>query len=154
MLPVFLFRMRFVIVVIISLILLLTGCSKSGGISAIPQTVLQQFFEQNILNRDYKVKLATDTGVDLTPRYNGYIFRLLKNTSFDGALTATKGPAIYNGTWSSNDDYSKLVITLPTLPVEFVFLNREWKFTKKDIPVMELAPWGTTDPKVLQMERL
>ena len=48
---------------------------------------------------------------------------------------------------------SKLVITLPTTPSIFVFLNREWRFTKKALPEMELAPWGTTEPLVLHMLR-
>ena len=153
-LPDLLYRSRFIIVIIFSIILLLAGCSKSTGISAIQPNLYQQYFEQNILNRDYRVQLATDNGVDLTAQYSGYTFRMLETTLYNGTMTASNGPANYTGTWSCNDDYSKLVITLPVSPAVFVFLTREWRFTKKDIPIMQLAPWGTTDPKVLHMERL
>jgi hypothetical protein len=151
-LPLFFYRYRFIIVLVLSLFLLLTGCSKSK-IQAIALTEAQSYFETNVLNRDFRVQLATDSGVDLTAQYSSYLFRLLENTVYDGQLTATIGSTVYAGTWSCNDDYSKLVISLPSGPGPFVFLNREWKFTKKSLPVMELAPWGTTDPKVLHMER-
>ena len=152
--PHLLYRMRYTIVIVFSMILLLWGCSKDGGTGPITGNLYQQYFEQNILNRDYRVKLATDNGTDLTAQYNGYTFRLLKNTLQDGPLTVSNSLLSYNGTWSCNDDYSKLVINLPSLPPEFVFLSREWRFTRKDFTIMELAPWGTTEPKVLHMERL
>ena len=148
-----LYRSRYIIVIIFSALLLLTGCSKTGAIATLPTDIFQQFFEQNILNHDYKVKLATDSGVDNTYKYNGYIFRLIKNTDFDGPFTASNGLGSYTGTWSCNSDYSKLSVSLPSSPPEFIFLTRDWRFTKKDITIMEMAPWGTTDPKVLQMER-
>jgi len=71
-------------------------------------------------------------------------------------MTAIKNGTTYTGTWSCNEDFSKLTISLtqPTTPAEFVFLNRAWKFTKKAVPVMELAPWGNLNPQVLNMERL
>ena len=71
-------------------------------------------------------------------------------------MTGTKAGVKYTGTWSVNEDFSKLVINIisPSIPIEFIFLNRAWKFTKKALPVMELAPWGSTDPKVLHMRRL
>ena len=152
--PNFLYRSRFIIVIVFSILLLLAGCSKNPASNPVLQNFYQQYFEQNILNRDYRVQLATDNGVDLTAQYSGYTFRMLETTLYNGTMTASNGPANYTGTWSCNDDYSKLVITLPASPPEFVFLTREWKFTKKDIPIMELAPWGTTEPKVLHMERL
>ncbi len=120
--------------------------------------VYEKYFETNILNSDFKVKLATDNGVDNTSKYADYKFRLLKNTYYDGPMTATKisNPStVYTGTWSSNSDFSQLVISItqPTIPTEFNYLNRVWKFTRKAIPVMELAPFGTSEPCVLHMER-
>ena len=78
---------------------------------------------------------------------------LQKNTDFDGPLTGTLNGTVYNGTWSSNDDYSKLTITLPSTPFQFVFLTREWRFTSKGIPTLELAPWGSNAAIVLHMTR-
>lgn len=130
------------------------GCKKTK--KDISQDVLQQYFDINILNRDFKVNLATDNGTDLTPNYTNYVFRLLKTTNYDGPMTAKRNDSTYTGTWSTNEDFSKLTITLtqPLIPQPFIFLNRSWRFTKKALPVMELAPWGTADPIVLHMERL
>ncbi|MFZ1372138.1 MAG: hypothetical protein WAR78_17265 [Ferruginibacter sp.] len=136
----------------LTLLFVITGCSKSA-VETVQTTYLQQQFEDNILNKNFRVHLATDNGVDLTPQYTGYTFVLYKSTYYNGPMTAVKNGITYNGTWSSNDDYSKLVITFPSTPAEFVFLNREWKFTKKSLPIMELATWGTLEPKVLHMER-
>ena len=132
--------------------LLLSSCSKSA-VEAAQTSYAQQQFEDNILNKNFRVHLAIDNGTDLTTQYSGYTFVLLKITYYNGPMTAVKNGITYNGTWSSNDDYSKLTISFPSAPAEFVFLNREWKFTKKALPIMELAPWGTLEPKVLHMER-
>jgi hypothetical protein len=114
-------------------------------------SILEQYFEDNVLNQPFIINLATNNGVDITANYNGYVFKMLKTDYYHGPAQVTKGTSTYTGTWSSNSDYSKLVITLPTTPSEFVFLNREWKFTKKNPPQLELAPWGTTEPLVLHM---
>lgn len=129
-----------------------TNCNKTA-VQAVQTTYTQQQFEDNILNKNFRVFLATDNAVDITAQYAGYTYVLFKSTYYNGAMTAVKNSVTYNGTWSSNEDYSKLVISFPSIPTEFVFLNREWKFTKKALPVMELAPWGTLEPKVLHMER-
>ncbi len=148
------FRSRYIIALLVAVVLLATSCKKTKD--KITQDFLQQYFETNILNRDFKVKLATDTANDLTAQYDGYVFRLFKNTNFDGPMTGIKNGVTTSGTWACNEDFSKLTITLtqPSVPAPFIFINRSWRFTKKDVPVMELAPWGTTDPKVLHMERL
>jgi hypothetical protein len=151
------FRWRFLIAVVFAIaIIALPGCSKTA--SPVPSTdLLNQYFEQNILNRDFVVDSARDNGTELTAQYNGYTFRLLKNTYYDGPMNAVKtGSQTITGTWSSNEDYSKLTITLnqPASPAEFAFINRPWRFTSKAFPVMKLAPWGTTDAKVLHMRRL
>ena len=129
-----------------------SGCSKSA-IEAVQATYLEQQFNDNILGKNFRVQLATDAGVDLTGQFTDYVFVMTKSTYYDGPATATKSGVIYNGTWSSNEDYSKFVISFPSAPAQIVFINREWRFTKKGLPVMELAPWGTTDPKVLHLER-
>lgn len=151
--PKTIYHMRIFIAVACAIILLCSSCKKT--IAADEQrSILELYFEQNILNRDFKVSYAVDNGSNITAQYDGYLFRLLKSTLLNGPLTATKAGVTYTGTWSSNDDYSKLVITLPISPSEFGFLIREWKFTKKAVPTMELAPWGSLEPKVLHMERL
>jgi hypothetical protein len=142
----------FIFFTALAILFVFTGCSKSA-VEAIQTTYAQQQFEDNILNKNFRVNLATDNGVDLTPQFSGYTFVLLKSTYTNGPMTAVKNAVTYNGTWSCNEDYSKLVITFPSTPTEFDFINREWKFTKKSLPIMELAPWGTLEPKVLHMER-
>lgn len=152
--PTVLYRSRFIIAILFAIILLLSSCKKIAEAIQPSQSALQQYFEENILNRDFTVHLATDNGADLTAQFSGYKFKLTKNTLLDGPMTATNSTNTYTGTWNCNDDYSKLVITLPATVSAFGFINREWRFTKKTFPIMELAPWGTTDPKVLHMERL
>ncbi len=149
----FLLKWRFVIAVLFAVaILFLQGCGKGESPT---EDLYQKYFEQNVLNSDFVVSLATDNGTNLTSQYSGWVFRLLKNTYYDGPMTAVKNGVTYSGTWSSNQDYGKLTIniTMPSIPSEINFLNREWRFTKKDLPTMELAPWGSTAPIVLHMQR-
>ncbi len=154
--PILLYKGRFIIALAAALILLLSSCKKiSAALGS--QSQLETLFEQNILNHDFVVHFASDNGMDITSRFNGYTFVLTKTTSFyDGPMTAKISGITYTGTWTSNSDYSKLSIniTSPSIPAPFVFLNDDWKFTKKAFPIMELAPWGSTDPKVLHMLRL
>jgi len=152
-LPRIIYRFRFVIALGLAAVLLLSGCSKEALAEA-NKSMLEQYFEDNILNRDFNVEMATDNGANITAQFSGYTFVLSKNTLRDGPMTATIGSTVLTGSWSANEDYSKLVISLPNSVTAFSFLNREWKFTKKSIPIMELAPWGTTEPKVLHMQRL
>lgn len=146
------YRSRYIIAIVCAVLLLATSCNKVKD--KITQDVLQQYFDNNILNRDFIVKLATDSTADLTAQYDSYTFKLLKNTNYDGPMTAVKDGVTYTGSWSTNDDFSKLTIALPSSPSVFTFLNRPWRFTKKAVPVMELAPWGSVAPIVLQMQRL
>lgn len=151
--PSIIYKSRFLIAVIAAIVLLLSSCSKNPLNNPQNQNALEKYFEDNILNRDFTVHFASDNGTEITSDFNGFTFRLLKNTYYDGAMTASNSLFTFNGTWSSNSDYSKLVITLPTTIPSFAFLNREWKFTKKALPLLELAPWGTTEPDILHMMR-
>ncbi|MBL0355486.1 MAG: hypothetical protein IPP72_00705 [Chitinophagaceae bacterium] len=146
---------RFIIALLCAAMLLLGSCKKT--VEAVSQDTLQKYFEDNILNKEFIVNYALDSTVDKTIEFDGYSFILTKTASYyDGPMTGTKAGITYSGTWTSNEDYSKLIINLntPTPPAQFSFINRSWKFTKKSLPIMELSPWGTTDPKVLHMRRL
>lgn len=148
------YKWRFLIALFFAaMILLLQSCKKDAPAPTVD--LLQQYFEENVLNRDFKVSLATDNGTNLTSQYNGWLFRLLKNTFTDGPMTAVNNGQTYTGSWSCTNDYGKLTINInqPSIPTGFPFLNRAWRFTKKDILFMELAPWGSTDPVVLHMQR-
>ncbi|MEP6583341.1 MAG: hypothetical protein ABJA90_03700 [Ginsengibacter sp.] len=140
-----------ILLTVVCFFLLFTSCKKSGDLVNNP--LLEQYFETNILNRDFTVSLATDNNTDLTPNYIGYIFVLLKTDFYHGPLKATIGNTVYMGTWSSNEDYSKLDISLSAPPAEFTFLSRAWKFTSKSFPTMKLSPWGSTEALVLHMYR-
>ncbi len=150
------FKWRAFIAVSFALALLFSQSCRKLAESLVTDQQLQQYFEANVLNRDFIISLATDNGTDLTPQYNGYVFKLTKATLTNGPITGIKNGTTYTGTWSCNADYSKLSINIsqPSPPTEFIFLNREWRFTKKDLPTMQLAPWGSTDAKVLHMLRL
>jgi hypothetical protein len=153
--PSMIFNYRFIIALVCAALLMLSGCKKA--IEDIPQETLQSYFEKNILNKNFVVDLATDNGVDITSDYTGYSFILTRTTSYtEGPMTGTKDGIVYTGTWVSNADYSRLSINInsPSIPTEFIFLNRDWRFTKKSLPIMELSPYGSTEPKVLHMRRL
>jgi hypothetical protein len=149
----FVIKTRYIIAILFAVILFLISCNKDRP-TVIQRTLAEQYFEDNILGKDFIIKLATDSSVNLTAKYTGYTFKLTKNTLLDGPMAATINGLTTTGTWACNADYSKLTISLSTTTPDFIFLNREWRFTKKTIPTLELAPWGTTEPKVLHMERL
>ena len=115
--------------------------------------IVEKYFESDVLNKNFTVSLATDSSIDITSDYAGEIFVLLKTDYYHGDLQATKGGVVYTGSWSCNSDYSQLIITLPNPPVEFAFLSRAWRFTSKNLPTMQLAPWGSNAPIVLHMSR-
>jgi len=152
--PVYMYKAKYIIAIILSIFLLTTGCKKTKEVQVV--TVFEQYFEQNILNRDFIVSYAKDQGTEITTQFDGYIFKLFKNTYYDGPMTAIKSGVTYSGTWSSNSDYGNLIINLnqPSIPNDFIFINRQWRFTSKALPVMKLAPWGSTDSTELYMQRL
>lgn len=153
--PVMIYNNRFFIVLAVAAALLLGSCKKK--LEDISQQTVQEYFEQTILNKNFIVEYARDTTTVITGNYGTDTFVMKKgSTYYDGTMTGKNGAITYTGTWSSNEDYSKLIINIntPAPPSSYTFLNRSWKFTKKSLPIMELAPWGTTDPKVLHMRRL
>ena len=105
----------------------------------------EKLFEQNLLNQNFVVSFADDNGTVLTSNYTGYIFILEKIDYYHGPMKAIKNGITYLGTWSSNDDYGKLIITLPDTPAELKFLSREWRFKSKSFSLLKLAPWGQGD---------
>jgi hypothetical protein len=128
-----------------------TSCKKK---ETSPITLLEQYFEANVINKNFIISFASDNGTDLTSKYADYTFRLLKTDFYHGPLEAQKNSTITTGTWSSNEDYSKLIISLPDTPSELIFLTRQWRFTKKRPEQLELAPWGgSTEPVILYMKR-
>src|SRR5258705_3079016 len=133
------YRPAGIFITALTMLFIFSNCSKSA-VEAVQQSAYEKQFEDNILNKNFRVHLAVDNGTDLTTQYSGYTYILYKATYYNGPMTAVKNGITYNGTWSSNEDYSKLVISFPSAPAEFVFLNRDWKFTKKSLPIMELAP--------------
>ena len=160
--PALFYKTRFLIALIFSILLLAYGCKKTAETQT--ESLVQQIFEQNILNRDFIVNYAanisgTDTA-NITSDYNGYVFRLEKNTATnsntDGPMNAKlNGNVVCTGTWSCTEEYGKLGINLITPTIAgFDFINRDWKFTEKAFPIMKLAPWGAASPKILYMERL
>lgn len=141
---------------ILGMSMLLPSCKKAATPKeVVTGNILEQYFDQNILNKDFTVYYAKDSGNVITGQYTGWVFRLLKNTYYNGAMTAVINGVTYTGTWSSNSDYGKLIINIsqPAPPAEMIFINREWRFTEKALPIMKLAPWGSTDDTELHMER-
>jgi hypothetical protein len=150
----FILKWRFVIALLFATaILLLEGCKKGDSPT---EQVYEQYFEQNVLNSDFVVHLALENSVDITADYTGWVFRLLKTTYYNGPMTAVKNGVTYTGTWQCTTDYGKLTIQIdqPTIPSGFTFINREWRFAKKELPIMQFAPWGSSADTKLHMRRL
>lgn len=150
------FKRSLLAAIVCSILFSSIGCKKLA-LAVASQSTIEKYFADNVLNRTFVVDFASNNGTDITSQYTGYNFILTNTTSYyNGNMTGTKNGVTYSGTWSTNSDYSKLVINLntPSIPTEFIFLNGDWKFTKKDPPVLKLAPYATTEPKILYMRRL
>ena len=128
-------------------VLVCAGCKKRR--EKIEEKVMQpsflnKYFEDNILNKDITINLAKFQGRDTTPMYSGYVFKLIKNTYYDGPFEARHNDSLYTGTWQTNDDYSKLTLNIKKNgALEWVSIT--WKFTNKTTTVLELVPWFNTD---------
>lgn len=105
---------------------------------------LNKFMEDNILNRDFTVTQAKFEGRDTTPMFSGYIFKLLKNTYYDGPFEARHDGKTYTGTWQSNDDYSKLILDIKVNDT-LQWVSLTWKFKSKTQTSLEIVPWFNTD---------
>jgi hypothetical protein len=128
----------------------LPNCSKSDSSPAPVDPI--NFFDNNFINKDLIIHLATDNGTTITSQYNGYILRFAKNAATSGSVSISNTLVSYPGTWTTTADHTTVTIVMPTPPNEFAFLNRQWKFTHYSIPIMELAPVASGDNKVLHFE--
>jgi hypothetical protein len=76
--------------------------------------------------------------------YGDYVFKLYKNTYYDGPFEARNSTDTFTGTWVSNDDYSKLILDIAgTSALDWVSID--WKFKSKSTTTLELVPWFNTD---------
>ena len=121
--------------------LFLFSCNKEKNTA----TAQEKLFENSILNQHFIVSFADDHGTILTSNYSGYTFILSKTDYYHGSMKAIKSGISYTGTWSTNNDYGKLIITLPDAKAELKFLSREWRFKSKSFSILKLAPWGEGD---------
>lgn len=138
------------LIILLSLFVITSiSCKKENLLS---EERIEQLFEENIIGENFVVALATDNGTDITDKYVGYTFVLGKTDLYSGPLQAKKNTLVATGTWSTNEDFSKLTITLPNPPAEFAFLSRVWRFTSKSVTLLKLAPWGSSEPVVLHMQ--
>ncbi len=142
---------KYIAFVFLTSAILCFSCKKT--IQKIELSIAENYFNNNLIGKDFVITLATDSTTDLTSDYSGYTFVLLKTDYYHGPLQVTKGTNKYMGTWSCNEDYSKLTIVLPDSVPVFRFLTRNWRFTKKDVPTLKFAPWGSTAPIALNMTR-
>lgn len=140
---------KLVALILVTCVVFSLSCKKT--IQEAERSLLDKYFEKYVIGNNFTITLAKDSSNDITSDYVGYAFVLLKTDLFHGPLKATKGNAQYMGTWATNDDYSKLDISLPDSVPEFRFLARSWRFTKKANPTLQLAPWGSNAPLVLHM---
>src|SRR5665213_2687932 len=108
---------KYISLFLIASFLVFTSCKKS-----VSQSVLEKYFNDNVIGKNCTVTLAIDSTGDITSDYTGYIFVLLKTDYYHGPLKATIGSNGYMGTWSSDADYSQLHIALPDSILEFDFL--------------------------------
>jgi hypothetical protein len=75
---------------------------------------------------------------------------MMKNDYYHDPAQVKKGTITY----TRHGAVIHIIVNLITVyTFRIGFLNREWRFTKKSLPQMELAPWGTTEPLVLHMLR-
>lgn len=145
---------RLLTVVLLGSVFAIQGCKKL--IEQIQRNWAEDYFENNIMERNFRITYAVKDTANLTNLFEGYTFILHKNTFYDGPMVATKDGITYNGTWACNEDYGKLTIQIAHPdPVNsgFSFINRSWRFTRKDLPVLELAPWGNQLPHALHLRR-
>ncbi|MBP6430784.1 MAG: hypothetical protein KA319_03375 [Ferruginibacter sp.] len=141
-------KLKFCIAVIAATLLLFTtsGCKKES--ETVDSTA---FFNNNVLNKTLTIHLAIDNGANVTSNYSAYTF----TCATGGVFTAANNLFSVTGTWAANADFSKVTFTLPTPPSEFIFLNREWTFTKFTTPILELG-YSTTaggDNKILHFQK-
>lgn len=126
------------------------GCKKAK--EEVKVNLLEQFYELNVLNKDFIVSYANNGNEDITAQFEGYKFRLVKNTFYDGPLTATKNGVTYTGTWGFTQDYGKLTISMPTNDEpKFGFLNRDWRFIEKTPIKLKLNPWFRTEQDLTEL---
>lgn len=136
---------RFFFLFYISILVLGMGCTKKKlEEKAYEPSTMNKFFEDYILNKDITVFQARFENRDTTSMYSGYVFKLLKNTYYDGPFEARINQQLYTGTWETNEDYSKLILKISgTGALDWV--NISWKFKSKTTNAMELIPWFDTD---------
>jgi hypothetical protein len=119
-----------VLAVLLSLVTLLSGCSKSVeeqqkdlivSIMTDGRWLVQNFAEQN---------------TDLSAEYSGYEFQFLAN----GTVQGIKGASVTEGTWSASAANYTITSNFPTGDATLKRLNDTWKITNNTLRSVEARP--------------
>ena len=112
---------------------------------------MEQMFALLVLDKKFMIKLAIDSaGINLTDTYDEHEIYLRKETFYKGPLEIYADGTRYDGTWESNDDYSRLNLEIEGLP-EFEYYNTLWRFTHKSLDILKIAPVENPGQKQLHL---
>lgn len=130
------FKWRLLIAIIFALTILYLGSCKKDPLTGEQITLAAQYFEANILNRNFVVDSAYENGIDITARFARDTFILYKNTLEDGPMKGFNADSVYTGSWHTSEDYGKLNIQInqPALLNRYVFLTGIGDLLKKISP--------------------
>ena len=124
-----------------------TGCSKDDN----GQTIDTASVATNVSSGNWVVHLYTDSGVNETSNYSGWVFVFNAN----GTATTSKAGVSFNGTWStiSDDGKIKFVLVLNTANVQLNELSNDWVVKSSTATFLELEDDNTASAEVLHFQK-
>ena len=118
-------------------------------------TSAQKAFDLLVLGKQFYMKKGLDTsGNDLTSQYADQIYILEKLTYTNGPAKVIIGADTYTGTWKSNEDYSKLELSVAGRS-DFDFFSIPWRITLKTYTGLTMVPQDAPNAgkKTMQLEK-
>lgn len=131
-----------------SMVILLHSCSKKDS----DNKVAERYFNENVVNRDLTVHLATNNGTDITSQFDDLTFRFTKTASLSGTATATNDLMTIEGTWTVDAQFDNITIAFEDGITNPEFINRKWRIASRASSVIELTSADGT-PHVLHFQR-
>jgi len=128
-----------------------SNCSKDDN-TTIAVSDNKKYFEDTVLDHDLILSSVLDNGADITSQYSKYTFRFSRTSTLSGTIMIGNTDMPLTASWTVDETYNDLTISISPARAPFIFLNDEFVFVSRTDFTLETLV--KADTKIIKFSRL
>src|SRR5882757_8587218 len=144
-------KIAFIAMLLFVAIISFSNCSKDDN-TTIAVSDNKKYFEDTVLDHDLILSSVSDNGTDISSQYSKYTFRFSKTSTLSGTIMIGNTDTPLTASWTVDETYNDLTISISPSPAPFAFLNDEFVFVSRTNFTLETLV--KADTKIIKFSRL